>query len=188
MTYTQHSRAGKAKENEDRMMVTSLSQGRLLAVMADGMGGLDNGEIASEIAVNSIALNIQNAKIPTSIDELFINALEKADHEISCESSRVGLKMGCAVAIVLIEDNTLDCVSLGNIRVMCNDIVLTEDNVYVDSVGGTYLTNSLRGRGVKKPVRIIHYLLQAGWHVRICSDGFYNSDETDDASVIDIME
>ena len=71
---------------------------------------------------------------------------------------------------------------------MCNDIVLTEDNVYVDSVGGTYLTNSLRGRGVKKPARIIHYPLEAGWHVRICSDGFYNSDETDDASVIDIME
>lgn len=150
MSYTQHSRAGKAKENEDRMMVISLSQGRLLAVMADGMGGLDNGEIASEIAVNNIALNIQNAKIPTSIDELFMNALEKVDHEISCGSSRVGLKMGCAVAIVLIEDNTLDCVSLGSIRVMCNDIVLTEDNVCVDSVGGNLPNQQFTWTGSKK--------------------------------------
>ena len=48
MKYTQQSRAGKARENEDRLMVKELSPDTLLAVMADGMGGLDHGEIAAE--------------------------------------------------------------------------------------------------------------------------------------------
>ena len=54
MKYTQQSRAGKARENEDRLMVKELSPDTLLAVMADGMGGLDHGEIAAEISINEI--------------------------------------------------------------------------------------------------------------------------------------
>ena len=49
-----HSRAGKGRENEDRLETAELSTNKLLAVMADGMGGLDHGEVAAEIAVNEL--------------------------------------------------------------------------------------------------------------------------------------
>lgn len=67
-------------------------------------------------------------------------------------------------------------------------MILTEDNVYVDTAGGTYLTKSLRGRGINSDFDITHHPLRQGWHVRICTDGFYNNDDSDDASVIDITE
>ena len=187
MRYTQHTRAGKAKENEDRILVSELTRDRLLAVMADGMGGLDHGGMAAEIAVNEIVSFFKDSN-EYAVEESFVRALEKADNAIAHESARLGMKMGCAVSIVMIDDGNLHCTSLGNIRVLCNEVILTKDDVYTDPVGGTYLTNSLRGRGVKMPVQVIHQPLRAGWRVRICSDGFYNNDENDDASVIDIMK
>lgn len=186
MKYTQQSRAGKARKNEDRLMVKELSSDTLLAVMADGMGGLDHGEIAAEISINEI-VNCFNT-IDKNCEKTFYYALEKADNTIASESARVGMKMGCAIAIVLIDNGVLHCVSLGNIRILCNDMILTEDNVYVDTAGGTYLTKSLRGRGINSDFDITHHPLRQGWHVRICTDGFYNNDDSDDASVIDIVE
>lgn len=186
MKYTQQSRAGKARENEDRLMVKELSPDTLLAVMADGMGGLDHGEIAAEISINEI-VNCFNT-IDKNCEKTFYYALEKADNAIASVSARVGMKMGCAIAIVLIDNGVLYCVSLGNIRILCNDMILTEDNVYVDTAGGTYLTKSLRGRGINSDFDITHHPLRQGWHVRICTDGFYNNDDSDDASVIDITE
>ena len=188
MKFTQHSRAGKAKKNEDRSTVAELSQTRLIAVMADGMGGLDYGDIASEIAVNTVVSFSREACEDTLNEDWFFCALKRADDAIAYECARLGTKMGCAIAIVVIDGRHLYGVSVGNIRVMVDERIVTEDEVYVDSIGGTYLTNSLRGRGIKTPLTIIQYPLPIGWCVRICSDGFYNDDEFDDASVIDIME
>ena len=146
-------------------------------------------QIASEIAVAKIVSFFQNVEEDSiTNEELFLGALEDADLAIASESVRMGMKMGCAIAIVLIDKEHLYCVSLGNIRVQVGGETITEDDVYVDSVGGTYLTNCLRGRGIKASLPIKEHVLTAGWTVRICSDGFYNDDSSDDASVIDIME
>lgn len=188
MKYTQHSIAGRAKQNEDRVLVSELTPAKLLAVMADGMGGLDNGERASEIAVNEIEAFLRSNNDDNTYEDTFSRVIQTADDAIAKEAFEKGLKMGCAIAVAIIENGQLHCISLGNIHILLNDKLITADDVYVDSLGGTYLTKSLRGRGIPQPLQVIHCELKSGWHVRICSDGFYNNDESDDASVIDIME
>lgn len=63
-TYASFSNAGARANNEDALGVRS-REGSLLAVVADGLGGHDNGELASRLAVDSIFRELQ----PEQVDE-----------------------------------------------------------------------------------------------------------------------
>lgn len=58
--FNEDSQKGQFPLEEDRLQVKPLSDECILAVMADGMGGLDHGEIAAEIAVNVIVSSLES--------------------------------------------------------------------------------------------------------------------------------
>ena len=66
-TIYQESRPGKRPTNEDRIAY-SYSRDALLMVVADGMGGHHYGEIASQIAVQTLADSFQREARPTLAD------------------------------------------------------------------------------------------------------------------------
>lgn len=63
-TYASLSNVGARSNNEDALRVRS-REGSLLAVVADGLGGYDNGELASRLAVDSIFRELE----PEQVDE-----------------------------------------------------------------------------------------------------------------------
>ena len=85
--YSEKSIKGQFPLNEDRLQVKKLSDDNILAVMADGMGGLDHGEIAADIAVHAIISSLETNTIITEAD--IIKALYSADEAIEvchCDS------------------------------------------------------------------------------------------------------
>lgn len=190
MRYSLNTRSGNSQVNEDRLAVKELQDGSILAVMADGMGGLDHGEIAAELAVNHILAILESLDFIKDAD--FEHALQAADTVIANESYMRGMKMGCAVVIVHIQHDRMRFVSLGNIRIYTvtesGESCCTVGDVFTDACGATYLTRCLHGKGLPETVNVTHMDLTCVSLVRISTDGFYNSDTDDDASFIEIWE
>ncbi len=79
-TIFQDSHRGGRKVNQDRLAY-SYSTDVLLIVIADGMGGHARGEIAAEIAVNTITNRFQQeARVPLKKPHEFLNAAFNAAH------------------------------------------------------------------------------------------------------------
>ena len=74
-TIYQESRAGKRANNEDRL-AHCYSRDALLMVVADGMGGHYYGEIAAQIAVQTLIESFQREAKPEIIDPFLF--LQKA--------------------------------------------------------------------------------------------------------------
>lgn len=189
--YSEKSLKGPFPLNEDRLQVKKLSGDSILAVMADGMGGLGHGEIAADIAVHVIISSLETKTEVAEAD--IIRALYSADEAIEQESRLRGMKMGCAIAIVSIQHNQMLFLSLGNIRIsFCDEQgtiteTFTKDSTFTDCLGGSYLTNCLRGKGFREVPCVEKIDLPEVFHIRMCTDGFYNPDSKDDSSVIDIL-
>ncbi|MCP5267841.1 MAG: serine/threonine-protein phosphatase [Zoogloeaceae bacterium] len=92
-TIYQESRQGKRKNNEDRIAYC-YSRDALLMVVADGMGGHYYGEIASQIAAQTLTDTFQREAKPTLTDPfLFLQrAMTNAHHAILDFASDHSLK------------------------------------------------------------------------------------------------
>ena len=103
--------------NEDSAMTSS----SLLAV-ADGMGGHAGGEVASHIAIKTLATMVpvfSSADIDTdSIEDLLLNSLHTIDDEISrTASDEIELRgMGTTLTALLIRDGRLALLHVGDSR------------------------------------------------------------------------
>ena len=75
------------------------------------------------------------------------------------------------------------------VKLLSDECILAvmADSTFTDSLGGSYLTNCLRGKGFRETPSVEKIELPKAFHVRICTDGFYNPDSKDDSSVIDIF-
>ena len=48
------SEAGRGKANQDSFLIKNLDNGAMVIAIADGMGGKNGGDIASNLAINTI--------------------------------------------------------------------------------------------------------------------------------------
>jgi len=112
------------KNNEDRYSVKSFvlskddSRPSVFALVADGIGGHRAGEVAAELAVNTISMGVaeSNAKKPVEILE---TAVQVASHAISVQSAgkaeEEGMGAICACAWVI--ENKLYTAYVGDSRI-----------------------------------------------------------------------
>src|SRR3990172_13104080 len=112
------------KNNEDRYSVKSFvlskddSRPSVFALVADGIGGHRAGEVAAELAVNTISMGVaeSNAKKPVEILE---TAVQVASHAISVQSAgkadEEGMGATCACAWVI--ENKLYTAYVGDSRI-----------------------------------------------------------------------
>ncbi|MHB8777518.1 MAG: PP2C family protein-serine/threonine phosphatase [Anaerolineales bacterium] len=112
------------KNNEDRYSVASFqlnkdeSRPSIFAVIADGIGGHRAGEVAAELAVNTISMKVaeSNARKPVKILE---TAIHDASQAISAHSAgkadEAGMGATCACAWVI--ENKLYTAYVGDSRI-----------------------------------------------------------------------
>jgi serine/threonine protein phosphatase PrpC len=132
------------KNNEDRYAVSAFQyQGTIpgvLAVVADGIGGHRAGEVAAEIAVETISKEITSSKdgSPTTILE---QALLEADRTIfgQAQINREYHGMGSTCACALILDRRLYTAYVGDSRIY----LMRAGHLYQLSVDHTWIQEAL---------------------------------------------
>ncbi len=168
--------------NEDSF----LAQAPVFAV-SDGMGGHAAGEVASSIAVSSIA-----EKAPVHADDLLLGAAIESANAAVIEGAATGKGkpgMGCTASAVLIEQNKMAVAHVGDSRVYLLHngalVRLTHDHSYVEELvdAGEITADEARvhpsrsvitrALGSDPDMYADHFTIDvsAGDRVLLCSDG-----------------
>ena len=144
------------KTNEDRYAVSAykLSQRQppsvLLAVLSDGIGGHRAGEVAAELAVNTISQYIAqgNEKRPV---ETIREAIELASRTIYAQASHdlEHAGMGSTVALALTISNRLYTASVGDSRIY----LIREGHIHQLTTDHTWIQEAL-DKGMLKPNQV----------------------------------
>jgi len=102
--------------NEDNFAFLDLGI-RTLFVVADGMGGHDAGEVASGIAVETVAQAVRTGRVPNG-DPLaaVTQSVQQANAAVKKEALRKGSNMGTTLTVALVEDGIAHIASVGDSR------------------------------------------------------------------------
>lgn len=131
------------KSNQDAFFVGEIAKDTVLAIVCDGMGGANAGNIASETAVKSICEYITNAYRTNmsvlDISKLVKNAVKSVNIEIFDAASKNVLLngMGTTAVIALIKDKSAVVANVGDSRLyLVNEKVsqITRDHSIVQTL------------------------------------------------------
>ena len=84
---------GKGEANEDYILCRKLSDNSLIAILADGMGGLSYGADAAKIVSESIMTTIIGNLHHCCPEDVLIRAFEAADTAISKKCKELKCRM-----------------------------------------------------------------------------------------------
>jgi protein phosphatase len=129
------------KQNEDRLKITPFRTGlkqtpALLAVIADGIGGHPAGEVAAQMAVDSITRRVSR-RLGADRAKTLVNSIRSASREILNHGlNHPGqLGMGTTIACALIVGRQLFTASVGDSRIYLirerRILQLSEDHTWV---------------------------------------------------------
>ncbi len=202
-TVYQVSRKGGREKNEDRMGYCYTRDSGLFA-LADGMGGHPEGEVASQLALQTLAALFQRDSKPTLDDPVrFLNdAIMAGHHQLlrySSQKALVDTPRTTVVACVL-QGNAMYWAHCGDSRLYLvrgdKLIARTRDHSYAelqDTLGQVVALRERFNRNVLftclgspgKPVvdAIGPMTLQKGDRVLLCSDGLWGT--VADAQIVD---
>lgn len=170
---------GSGYVNEDRLVVHELPMSGVVAVLADGMGGLSLGDMAADVVSQSIYKYLAENYFGAGECEVLHNALAYSDKELRNVSVENKSSMGAAVAVAIVRDKQLHCSWQGNVRVyVCHQgepKLLTTDHIADIGYGRTALTRCIKGAGLRDDVPYICQPLTSGDIVIICTDGLYKN-------------
>src|SRR5687767_4667976 len=107
---------GSRSKNEDRIYYSSFDQNGFLLLVADGMGGYEQGELAAETAIEVIAKNIIGDS-NTNITEKIELALLKALAAITITLGNAGTTVGG----VIILQNDIYAFWAGVVKIVLNN-------------------------------------------------------------------
>lgn len=109
--YDSYSSAGGREKNEDAHIETTC-ENKCLYVVADGLGGHDCGEVASNITVNEIKRQFENEQ---NFD--LEKAIISANKLILNRQNETGFKMRTTVAAAYIDDSITIVANVGDSRI-----------------------------------------------------------------------
>jgi len=182
---------GLARSGNEDSALTSSS----LVAVADGMGGHAGGEVASKIAIKTLATMVPVLTAPDidtdSIEDLLLNSLHNIDDELSrVAQDEIELRgMGTTLTALLIRDDRVALLHVGDSR--CYRLrgntfeQLTHDHTVLQELldSGTIslseaqdhpqrsmLTQVLMGEGSVAPVLMV-YEVNSKDRFLLCSDG-----------------
>lgn len=184
------SHIGKRKTNQDRVLAEKINTDSYLYLVADGMGGYDNGEIAAKITIESILTFLSNMEV---IDKKSIQkAINKANLAIRQFQEQYQSKLGSTLGGILISGKTVKTFWVGDVKILhyskgklCFESKahnLSSELSEIDSSNGSrnfskynhIVTRSIQG-DIKKSLPSYQELtLNKGDKLFICSDGVHN--------------
>ncbi len=208
---------GLRENQEDAFAFSDLEDAELvedcgvLAVVADGMGGLDRGEEASSVAVDSFLREYVSKEPHESISQSLTRALKASNAAVVDLTAQKDLSdnVGTTLAAAVIFQDSLHWISVGDSRVyhlrngqICS---LSKDHIYANHLLEDVLNDKLtQSEAENHPERgyLTSYLglhempeidrseeafpLQPGDAVMICSDGLYNA--LSDEEITEILQ
>ena len=170
------SHSGKDKANEDYALCHKLSDNSLVAVLADGMGGLSYGACAAKTISYSILTTIIDKIQEYPPEDVLRMAFDAADSAIYRKCRESKCKMGAAVAVALVMDDSLYYAWQGNVRlykVVYGQLSLLTTDHIVAGTEGIYLTRCVNGKGFREKIPVMYEELEQVDKIIICSDGCY---------------
>lgn len=109
--------------NEDNWNWTRLADGIELFLVADGMGGHDSGEVASKLAVETLAsvaeerVSVNPKPGVEALENILYEAFQEANNTIKGNAEARGNDMGTTlVACMLVDDKVALCANVGDSR------------------------------------------------------------------------
>ncbi len=193
----QVSRKGGRDKNEDRMGYCYTREA-VLFVLADGMGGHPEGEVASQIALQTVSALFQKEAKPALKDvPAFLGAsLMAAHHQIIRYAGDKGMldTPRTTLVVAVVQDGTVTCVHCGDSRLyVVRDHALltrTRDHSYMEHQPPGVLRMDRINRNILftclgSPSRPVFDVtgpisLQQGDKIMLCSDGLWGTVGEDD--------
>ncbi|RTZ58984.1 MAG: Stp1/IreP family PP2C-type Ser/Thr phosphatase [Gammaproteobacteria bacterium] len=190
------------EKNEDSLHI---DPGLGLAVLADGMGGHRAGDVASQLAVDTVVEMMLLADRQKDLQNLLRKSLLQANQEVY-ESSRKNTDqfgMGTTLVAALLQGNLAHIAHVGDSRAYLLDkdklTQVTEDHTYLAQIerlgadAGQIIADSavakmlVRAIGIEPEVEIDHceIPLKPGDCLLLCSDGL--TDMLSDEEIRDIL-
>ncbi len=189
----QISRRGGREKNEDRMGYCYTRESGLF-VLADGMGGHPEGEVAAQIALQTISALYQKEARPVvkNVTEFLSSALMTAHHQIIRYASEKGMldTPRTTLVVAIVQGTSATWVHCGDSRlyvVRSGELVTrTRDHSYLEQQSGPGMLRTDRiNRNIlftclgspTKPVFDITgpVTLHEGDKILLCSDGLWGS-------------
>lgn len=180
------------------------TKSRALAVLCDGMGGMQGGEKASNLCVDTIYEDYSNMEKIPDITQFLFDEIDGLDEQVSnmCDENGDSLKAGTTLVAVVIEDDKLYWAGVGDSRlyiVRNNEIMqVTKDHNYMMELMELVeqnklsmeeaLSNSEREALISYVgiggIKYIDYnkrpfILEEGDLLVMCSDGLYRNLENE---------
>ena len=187
ISYASYSDTGGRPCNEDSVRMTDLGNGRLCAVLADGLGGHGGGDAASEVVVETVSGGWNGIASPEILTELALRA-----HQRILKMQTPICEMKSTLAALAIDGSKIDYAHVGDSRlyhfvngklvfqtrdhsasqiaVLLGQITLEEIRFHTDR---SRLFRAL-GQDGELSVDAAEEELSAGKHeFLLCSDGFW---------------
>ncbi|MBI6119150.1 PP2C family protein-serine/threonine phosphatase [Salegentibacter maritimus] len=184
------SHVGKRETNQDRILAKKINIDSYIYLVADGMGGYDNGDIAAEMVIDSLTTFLSNS------DQFNVNVIHKAINKANLAlrqyQEQHQSKLGSTLGGILISEKTAKTFWVGDVKILhyskgklCFESKshnlsseLSETENSNDSVNFSkynhIVTRSIQGN-FQKSVPSYHELtLNKGDKLFICSDGVHN--------------
>jgi len=188
--------AGQRPYQEDAVLAQSLSDGRVLVAVADGMGGHAAGEVASALALKTLLAALEGGH---AIDRAFEMANREV-HEKARDPGKQG--MGTTLVAALIDDGEYMVANVGDSRgyLLSGAGIrqLTDDHSFVaeamkrgqteeEAMGTPWRDALTRSIGTEADVQVDvfgPFPVQANTALLICSDGLYKTLDDDEMRTI----
>jgi PPM family protein phosphatase len=188
----QVSRKGGREKNEDRMGY-SYTRESVMFALADGMGGHPEGEVAAQLALQTLSALFQKEARPriNNVTEFLATALMAAHHQIIRYASEKGMLDTPRTTLVagVVQGGSATWIHCGDSRLYFmrdGDLVVrTRDHSYVEQHAAGIIKMDRLNRNVlftclgspTKPVYDISgpHALQQGDRLMLCSDGLWGS-------------
>lgn len=208
-----HSGIGMRESQQDSAYL-NISEGAAFAIICDGMGGFEGGELASRTAVEAFATRFQTAQAEKQdILEAWITDLETIDDMVFSLKQKDGKRLGAGTTLALayVRESKLYWLSVGDSRIYLSrgeEIVqVTRDHIYYirlnQQLKNGELTQEEYERESRKGDALISFVGMGGLlmidineegfplcaedTILVCSDGVYKTlGERKIAEVIDV--
>lgn len=201
---------GTRKNQQDSLYLNCIPKGSI-AIVCDGMGGMEGGELASQTAVQILAEDFE-IETKENIPDFYCREAEKMDQAVAGLMNESGKKMHAGTTIVsaIITEDKLYWLSIGDSRIYIirgSEFVQVNQEhnykMYLDSEleAGRISESDYQERLVKGDALIsylgignvslmdinqIPFLLQGGDVILLCSDGLYK--RLNDAEMLEIIK
>tara|TARA_R110000868_G_scaffold159110_1_gene387607 strand:- start:11450 stop:12169 length:720 start_codon:yes stop_codon:yes gene_type:complete len=181
---------GKRKINQDVVLVKNINPDTYLYVVADGMGGYDNGEVAAQIATESILTFLSN--IDEINKETIQKAINKANLAIRQYQEQNHSRMGTTLGAIVLSKGVAKCFWVGDIKILhysdnkllfeskshnlVNELSDNESTIdtFKSSKYSHIVTRSIQGDVKKSVISYQELIVKEKDELIICSDGVHD--------------